>query len=239
MSTMIPNDVEHTINSWSESPVKRLYRHELRASRGPLRDLALPKLDEQGWDRVRAYLTKRELSDEVAISNGWYPTLLPTGAHLVIPATTLSGRGYWQSRALEGQEPRYRSAPGGRGDAAIVVFPFHADRGVLRPEVSVLVEGPLDALAAAALGCTGVALLGMRPPHSVWRVVEPFLSGRVVVVLPDLDALDAGVRWATAVRASGGRPLLVTTAPQKDLAALDPPSRARVLEKACERGSRR
>lgn len=227
-----------TINRLTKSTMRRVYPHELRPARAPVRDLVLPRLDERGWPRARQYLTSREVSAAVAEANGWYPTRLASGAHLVIPATTVSGRGYWQARALEGQEPRYRSAPGGRGDAAIIVWPFFPERGVLRPEVTVVTEGPLDALAAAALGFVGVALMGMRPPRGVWKVAEPFLAGRLVVVVPDLDALGAGVRWAMAVRAVGGRPLVQTTAPAKDLAELPPAGRAHLLDEACARGRR-
>ena len=103
-----------------------------------------------------SYLLSRNLDYNVARYNQWYPTDLK-GPRVVIPCT----QGFWQARAMEEDEPRYLSSRGSRNGAFCVVWPLITeviDR--VLPPPTLIVEGPMDALAAAALGAVGIASLG-------------------------------------------------------------------------------
>ena len=93
------------------------------------------------------YLRDRDLSYTCARHNGWYATKLLDGIpRVVIPATNLEGRRYWQARAMGPTAPlnRWKSARGSKNGSIVVCWPAHTN-----PKVKlVIVEGPMDALAA-------------------------------------------------------------------------------------------
>lgn len=172
---------------------------------------------------MRAYLEGRGLPADLAVREGWYPTRLEGAPYLVVPATAEEPRNrFWQARALAPVEPRWRSPSGVRRGAAWVEV-----RPAAEPRGTVYVEGPMDALAAAAVGWHGVALLGALPPTAVLRAIARREWARPLVLVPDRDALVAWARvWLALPEA-----LLLCLPPQwKDLAEMPAAERARWLE---------
>lgn len=152
---------------------------------------------------ARAYLTSRDLSPELATLAGWYPSRHAgdSALRIVIPAPWSDGTPYWQARSIVDAPsiPRYLSPAAGRGDGVVVVYPR-----VLAPDtLYVIAEGPMDALALAGAGCVGIALMGNRPPASVWKRIATLVRGHQVVVLPDADAVHAAGAWASALARFG------------------------------------
>lgn len=124
---------------------------------------------------MERYLHQRGLDHALACRNGWYASQAAgdAGLRIVIPATASDPRNrFWQARSIDGTEPRYQSPHSARGDALTVVWPREQARG------SVIIEGPMDALAAAELGYVGVALLGGNPSTEVLNfarnLVQPY-----------------------------------------------------------------
>lgn len=167
-------------------------------------------------DDAARYLAGRGLDPELARRNGWYLGEVRGELRLVIPATgsTL----FWQARALiEGVSPRYDSPPSPRGDAIVVVYPSD---GRL-PKVGVVVEGPMDALAAAECGVLGVALLGNHPPAESLDLTTRLFCGIIALVIEDRDAPGtlAGV-FARLSSAGVLSTLVPCPLPYKDLAEM-------------------
>ena len=125
---------------------------------------------------MQHYLESRCLSFNLAVENGWYPSTVAGDiwGRIVIPATSkIPGNYYWQARAIQkGIEPRYQSPCASRGDAIVVVWP---GQRVTRRQVGCVVEGPMDALAAAGVGCVGIALMGVMPPEAALALTATFL----------------------------------------------------------------
>ena len=138
------------------------YLYKIHESQG---DLSVPPEPYPEENRrylpaMKAYLYGRRLSYSTAKDNCWYPTdsikeKNPT-PRIVIPCFNSVGRPYWQGRAMIKHELRYRSAQGKRFQSIVVMWPrileiakkeHHSEGKPL-----VLVEGPMDALAAAAMG---------------------------------------------------------------------------------------
>lgn len=110
---------------------------------------------------MNMYLERRKLDWELARSNGWYESCLAGDCYrrVVIPAVTHKvGHAYWQARDIFGGAfIRYQSPKGPRHEALVRVMPLQKAHGC------VVVEGPMDALAAAGVGYIGYALMGMQP----------------------------------------------------------------------------
>ena len=139
----------------------------------------LPACSSTWMPDMRKYLSERHLSMEVALANGWYPSVDAGDKQIriVIPATATPPNVFWQARLIDGQAhlgvslpiKRYQSPHAPRGDAIIAVWPTTPGAASLAPcGAVVLVEGPMCALAAAELGFTGIALMGNSPPHAAW-----------------------------------------------------------------------
>jgi len=138
------------------------------------------------------YLMGRNLSYAIARYNLWYPTKLP-GPRVVVPCTG----GFWQARTLDEDELRYRSSKGSRSQAFCIVWPKKS-----RP-LTIVVEGPMDALAAAGLGAVGVASLGA---HFGEYVVEWVCKNRPssdILIIPDLDDDEFGYNLMAAFTNKG------------------------------------
>jgi DNA primase len=128
---------------------------------------------------------------------------------------------------MDPAEPkRYQSPHGPRGNAVIVVWSL---RGLSRDLV--VCEGPMDALAVAAVGYLGVALMGNTPPSSCFDyIAETFRTDirREVLVVPDRDAPAEGAQWLAELTARDFRARAVYLN-GKDLAALSPMARTEAL----------
>lgn len=193
----------------------------------------LPPLDEWYWDQMREYLDRRELSFALARSNAWYPSVKAgdSFARIVIPATSdIPGNLFWQARALypvgdERIAKRYQSPSASRGDALIVVWPGAPFSR------SVIVEGPMCALAAAELGFLGVALMGATPPEEALVLAWKLVRGSSVVFLGDEDRQDAMSAVFANLMARPGIPSgrMISPYPYSDLAEVPAAQRLALL----------
>lgn len=201
------------------------YTERRREARPVRRASALPKPAADLALAQDRYLARRGLDPDLARFNGWYPSLSAGDreARVVIPASPGYLR-FWQARAMDPAVPkRYQSPHGPRGCAVIVVYPA---RGMTK--TAVVVEGPMDALAAAGAGFLGVALMGNTPGPDVFDYLGTILAGRAVVVAPDRDAQGAGARWLAELTARDLAARLVLL-PAKDLASIRPEDRREAL----------
>jgi len=97
----------------------------------------------------------------------------------------------------------------------------------------VIVEGPLDALAASGEGWVGVAIMGSQPTDAVLdHIVTRFWSLDEGLVLPDLDSPEWGPRVCLHLAAGGLKARLGSPRPYLDLAAAPKAERAAILDAA-------
>lgn len=202
------------------------YEHERKErSTAPSRPVISPDLDSSLWPIMQRYLEARKLSFKIAKDNGWYPTIdYAMCPRVVIPASSLvNSWNYYQARLIVEAHPsvkRYVSPTAPRGDALAVVFPSGTASGCI------IVEGPMDALAAAGLGYVGVALMGNTPGapvlHHIRSLVETFGN---CIVLPDKDAEEQGVALTAKLWTAGVKCTLKRMTGAKDLAELSPERR--------------
>ena len=210
-----------------------MYEFERREAEEPPRIKplcrALPTAEgsEWGWRWFRDYLHSRSLNADIARGFGWYPSCQAgdTEARIVIPGTSEDpANQYWQARSVrQDAKPRYQSPHGvRRGDAYVeLCLPMF--------ETWVIVEGPMDALAAAQAGYGGLALLGATPPpevlgalvHRIQRDPKP------VLLVADTDRLVCPLLLAFLGR--GIHANLRLPYPYKDLAEAPPLWRRRIL----------
>ncbi len=186
----------------------------------------------------KEYLEKRRLSWPLAKANGWYPSQDAGDwlTRIVIPAqSTQLGHAYWQARAISPSAfIRYQSPKGPRLDAVVVVTPPPSPyvSSFKWEPVTVLVEGPMDALAVAECGAMGIALMGATPGTTVLRSLYKRLKPMTpVFVMPDRDAVSEGQQTRLALASLGKATRLINLADwtdKKDFAAL-PPAQRRVI----------
>ena len=188
-----------------------------------------------------AYLESRNLDSKLALWNGWYQSCTAGDycLRVVIPAVThVIGHVYWQARDITGRSwLRYQSPNGPRHEAFVAVLPKHKPVGV------VIVEGPMDALAAAGAGYLGLAMMGMVPSLATIAHVSLFLAIKEYDTLPVLVIMDRGeaansTRIATRL-ASDGITAKVAELPAKDLAACHPKTRQQFLKRELSSLSKR
>ena len=213
-----------------------MYDHEKReTSSGPL-NTTWPLFSNLGsdHDEMKRYLTARNLSSYLAEQNGWYPSreANDTALRIVIPAMTkISGHVYWQARAVSPVvRIRYQSPTGPRQDAIILVKPDEEDEPM---PCSLLVEGPMDALAGAMAGYPSVALMGMTPSRSTIDFLVQRLGRRPMLICLDaeLEAKGNSIRLQLDLASRGIRTACVVL-PKKDLAACSLEERAQSLTQA-------
>lgn len=175
---------------------------------------------------LKEYMKWRGMRLSTAVRNHWYVSRDAGDSYprVVIPATSANlGNRFWQARLITdipGQyqaidavktPPKYQSPAGcQRGDAVVVVRP----KG--DPSGTCLVEGPFDALAAAAVGYLGIAWMGKAPGAGPIALALR-LSVEPIYVIADSDAIDAAVNvWCHFPGA-----FMVNPYPYKDLAEMD------------------
>lgn len=205
------------------------YQHEYKERREntkPLKPVVMPAVNEE-LDRVMIhYLESRCLSAELAILNGWYPSEDYGTPRLIIPASTATNTWpYYQARAMLESPIRYKSPSAPRGDALVVVYPEGKASGV------VIVEGPMDALAAAGEGFVGVGLMGNTPGDDVLNHLESILKTfpGTCLVIPDRDALSKGAEVTAKLWTRNLKCELRPIQGAKDLAELSPSQRSLLL----------
>ncbi len=209
-----------------------MYDHERRPD-GPERanrplSSTTPPLCENGWGLVRKYLESRALHYQTAKENGWYPSMRAGDTYLrvVIPATSsIRENRYWQARRIGAVGVRYQSPACRREDAVVLVRTIDTDI----PNYSAVVEGPLDALAAAGTGVNAVALMGVTPPSSALDLTATLLRGTICFVIADSDEPAAMVEVLKQLVIRGLDCRLKLPYPAKDLAEMDPASRKRLF----------
>ena len=190
-------------------------------------NLTLPAADATLAAVSDDYLEDRGLDPKVAEANFWYPSSEAgdNRPRIVIPANATGPNIYWQARAIDSdEEPRYQSPSAPRGDACIIAWP----NPVGHPHV-VIVEGPMDALAAAMAGYVGVATMGSSTESQLDYITKCFPKGLAIVVMDldypklMLDVVYGLVRreWKCRVR---------SPYPAKDLAGMASSRRIRFLE---------
>lgn len=209
-----------------------MYTHEYqerREPRAPSRPVVMPERDKNLYPLMMEYLKGRGLSYALARENGWYPTIgCDNIPRVVIPASSLvNSWPYYQARMIvnsPASAKRYISPSAPRGDALAIVFPKGSGLG------SIIVEGPMDALAAAGMGYVGVALMGNKPGEAVLDHIEEIVKvyGDCYVI-PDRDAFQEGAEITAYLWARGVRCTLKSITCAKDLAELSPARRALIL----------
>lgn len=185
-----------------------------------------------------AYLEARDLSCQLADANGWYLSRSAgdTYPRIVIPAVThKAGHVYWQARDVTGNAfIRYQSPKGPRHEALIKVKP--ADDLTEDPFGIVVVEGPMDALAAAEEGYVSYALMGMQPSKATLMHLALLIEDNRdldILVLLDRDSGPNATKVMLFLASQGyhtGTGQL--PGPEKDLAACPPSKREKFLSKS-------
>jgi hypothetical protein len=207
-----------------------LYEYEIKEKlTRPQVPAYMPVPDRSLEPQAQAYLSARGLDASVARHNHWYPSRAAgdCAPRIVMPATNRAMVAYWQARLIADCEAkRYTSPPVPRADSIILCWP----KRQLRSGV-VLVEGPMDALAAASVGSVGVALMGVSPSFNTFEhLAHQFPCNRFIIV-PDADALDAGLGWSLSLSILGRQTtLLPCPVGIKDLAEMSSLKRAAFLE---------
>ena len=166
-----------------------IYKHEQREKSGysgPRPGFPRPRFEL--LSQMREYLAGRELDSELAEANDWYPARYQNANRVVIPCSNSQGVPYFQARDMDGKaELRYTSPPASRDDSLALVWPQVKVKG------TVVVEGPMDALAAAVFGWLGIGVMGNQPSEAIINHLATICrTFQPVYVIPDLDALFLG-----------------------------------------------
>jgi hypothetical protein len=178
------------------------YVHEKKEGRkyaGPRP--TFPSFQVEHLPVMHQYIDARKLSFQLAIDNGWYPYASDFDRELriCIPCSNSLNIPYWQGRLIFGHGKRYDSPSASREDSIVIVWPEDGF-GV---KGSVIVEGPLDALAAAGEGYLGIGLMGNKPNEQVMDfVIESVQHFQPIIIVPDLDTPQMGIDLLHAFRAA-------------------------------------
>lgn len=207
-------------------------RAERRAQQKDQPEVKFPPVNPELWSAFYGYLDGRGLDAELARTNGWYPTSQAKDSipRILIPGKRTDGKVFWQARAIDPKEKRrYESPSGVRGDALIVVEP---DFGEYAAGRAALVEGPMDALAAAECGVIGISLMGNTPnKESLEHVVKLLENIQLLYIVSDSDALRESTHTMTWLRLrTKAKAQLWYPHPYKDLADMPFEKRAMRFE---------
>jgi hypothetical protein len=203
------------------------YDHEMRERQEPreIQHVVMPVKDPRGSALMYSYLTERELDYELAVANGWYPTV-SKGPRVVIPCINSARFNYWQARAMLDHPLRYDSPAIPRKDS--IVFLMAGSRQYEGSGKVAITEGPMDALAASEF-MPAIAVMGGKPSQEVLAFIEQKteqLGLHEWVIIPDadnpefIDSFTASDHGVLVVRPSG-----------KDLAGMPAWERKKLLEK--------
>ena len=219
------------------------YHHERPAFEKDLRPVlvSLPRRDSELWNEFDAYLNRRGLDSRLAQDNGWYPSKAAgdCAPRIVIPCSTEIGRVYWQARAMRFYtEPRYQSPITQREDAIVFVVPNRGTYNALQgwTKKVIITEGPLDALAVAGEGYTGIGLMGNKPPEVVLLRLVKMLrdSGQELYLFADSDALGEMSQVSKNLSKAGLQIRLIYMNGYKDAAAIPAKRRGAILHELTE-----
>jgi hypothetical protein len=208
-----------------------IYEHEVEERRArssyDAGDRTMPTFaGPEYWEDFDQYLTNRGLSASLARHNLWYPSMQAGDGELrvVMPASPSALR-HWQARAIDkGALKRYQSSHGARGPAVIIAWPMlFSDLAI------VVVEGPMDALAAAEVGVIGVALLGNTPNREALDYIASCFPAYTAIVVPDKDSFAEAALTLTKLSSRGLNGTMKTTRPYKDLAEVPVNQRRAIL----------
>lgn len=211
-----------------------IYLHERQEKTkkwmGPRPGFPKPDLSSNMRHMMMEYFVARQLPYWLAKDNGWYPAYYKDAARIIIPCSNSTGVSYFQARDMTGKAKlRYASPPTSRQDSIVIVWPVVG----IMVKGTVIVEGPMDALAAAEFNYIGIALMGNDPPDIVIERIVATVKDKFepVIVIPDLDHLEMGaaVVGALTMERIKCEVRLFATSGGKDLADMTPHQRQEVL----------
>lgn len=216
---------------------EREYKRDM--AREPKREATpMPEAEPTLEVAMRSYLEARSLDYVTAKrAGGWYAAY-HRGPRVIIPCVRSDGGIWWQGRLIDSmklireefqfQPKRWDGASGYRHDA-VCYIPGEYERQ------TVIVEGPMDALAAAGYGFPAIALLGVDPPKIVFDFVaqlvgKSYQKGRAFII-PDNDRMAkwVGIQNELGARGVSGQLRLVSGG-YKDLAEMPAHERAAFLD---------
>lgn len=151
----------------------------------PLMDITV-----KSQNAMITYLRRRGLNDLLAEENGWYPSRHAgdDDLRIVIPAVSpVQGHAYWQARSVDDVVFRYKSPFGQRHGAIIRVTAFPDSKGERATPFCVVVEGPMDALAAAECGYDSFAIMGITPGKDALTYLAKLIDHRPTLVTLDSE----------------------------------------------------
>lgn len=169
------------------------------------------------WRAMETYLASRNLDVKMAVDLfNWYPAEYH-GPRIIIPCVRTDSYNFWQGRLIGNDTSKFKrwdSPSGPRGDAVCFLDTPGAD-------YSVVVEGPMCALAAAMEGMAAVAVLGLGMNKAVLgHVVKLVAPYKAVFVIPDKGAWGQWTRAQGVLSNNGISSFLIDPAPYKDLAEM-------------------
>jgi hypothetical protein len=219
--------------------MSNFYQHEREEQiQGPI-NLVWPLADTGGFTltQVLCYMNERNLDWKLADANGWYISRNAGDCFLriVIPAVvTKPKQVYWQARTLlPSAYIRYQSPKGPREGALIYIRAYPAfDDKLIQTSKVVVVEGPMDALAAAMCGYDAIALMGINPGEKALTHLKALVNKRPALVLLDgePEATKAAHNITMELASAGGRTKVATLLGIKDLAAASLQDRYKFLD---------
>lgn len=221
--------MSYTVNDWRDHDERAAYTYY----KDPDYSIYFPHEDRQLSSAIRQYLSKRNLDADIARRFGWYPARY-RGPRIIIPCIRTDFKNFWQARWMDGAMDnlnlnpgvvtykRWESPYGTRGDALCFL-------NMRKTELLVLVEGPMDALAAAMCGVSAVATLGVGVPGPVLAHVATLAQGHdKVLIVPDRDEMGAWIRIQSELGRMGV-PTEIREPAVKDLADMAQDKREELL----------
>lgn len=208
-----------------------IYNHERSESSWKTYSGPAPKFPdykEEVEDRCRSYFRSRHLNWKLAALNGWYPTRTDV-ERVVIPCNNSEGTVYYQARALDFiTKLRYDSPVAPRGDSHVLVYPHKTLKGS-----AVIVEGPMDALAAADFGYLGIAVMGNNPSAEMLDLIVKRYGKSWVpfLIVPDKDCLTFGAGLVSQFAARGVKSRMVMLPNAKDICEMTLAQREKFFKK--------
>lgn len=198
------------------------YQHEWgeskwKACSGPPPKLPPADHTAVAIQRVISYLEKRQLDPYLAEWNGWYPANMEV-LRIVIPCVNSTNTVYYQARRMDDSDQlRYDSPMAPRGDSIVVVHPKKLDKSR-----AVIVEGAMDALAAAMHGFLGIAVMGNNPANeAIDLIVAKFaITHAPFIVVPDMDDPTFGAKMVASFSSRGVKSKAILLTGGKDICGL-------------------